>query len=282
MANAAKKSALRVEVEGKTVAKINLLITGLFSFPVKLYSPVSNTESYSLHLGCPDCKAPVQQPRRCSNEKCDNHKGFASHNPPIRVAVEGETAVQIEDSDLEELNLPTAEAFVTEAVISTKDAEPYRLFGEGGYYLVPENMVANMAYAAVCGALKKSKQVIVGRYTLRGKQEKLALILPMEDALVIQNIPFYGQVRPVPKVLDDANISAKDIAQAQALMAVAGGSFDYQATTDRYADAMRELVTDKIKGTLKKGRSKKKVSPPPADAGRRALDEMFAASGVAV
>jgi hypothetical protein len=45
---------------------------------------------------------------------------------------------------------------------------------------------------------------------------------------------------------------------------------------------MRELVTEKIKGTLKKGRSKKKVSPPPADAGRRALDEMFAASGVAV
>src|ERR1700733_2223920 len=103
----AKKQLTGVKVQGKTIQNLTMLL-GPVPFEIKLYTPYDRTNKNTLHLGCPDCYAPVKQPRKCSGV----HGELQSHQSPVKIFTDGETTVAVTEDDLTNLELPSASQFV--------------------------------------------------------------------------------------------------------------------------------------------------------------------------
>lgn len=115
-----------------------------------------------------------------------------------------------------------------------------------GYYLGIDSPAAAKPYVLLREAMERHQRVGLGKIALHGR-ETLAMIRPMEDALVMQVLLWPHQIRPMDGVLPErqAEVARNEVSAAEALMD-SFGELSEDDLHDHYREALEEIVAAKL------------------------------------
>jgi len=219
---------------------------GLVSIPIKLYSAV---QSSGLDLDMLDSRDHAHIRYLRVNEH--THKEV-----PYEKIVKGyklnDDYVILEDRDFEDAAPEKTKVIEIESFVDVADVN--LMYYETSYYTEPETK-NNKAYALLVAALKKSGKAGLARFVLRNN-ENLCIIHPVDHVLVVTKIRFAQEIRSTEDlVIDDVNVSKKELDMGLALIKQYEEDFDVSKFKDDYHDELLKIIQAKAKGkrpTIKK------------------------------
>ncbi|MFD0163864.1 Ku protein [Streptomyces decoyicus] len=155
-----------------------------------------------------------------------------------------DTVVPLSDDDLDALPLPTAKTLTILAFVAGGDIDPLQM-GKG-YYLGIDSPAAAKPYVLLREAMERHQRVGLGKIALHGR-ETLAMIRPMEGALVMQVLLWPHQIRPMDGVLPERQpeVAPAEVAAAETLMD-SFGELSEDDVHDHYREALEEIVAAKL------------------------------------
>ncbi|WP_371127159.1 Ku protein [Streptomyces sp. 2112.3] len=156
----------------------------------------------------------------------------------------GDTVVPLSDDDLDALPLPTAKTLTILAFVAGGDIDPLQM-GKG-YYLGIDSPAAAKPYALLREAMERHQRVGLGKIALHGR-ETLAMIRPVEGALVMQVLLWPHQIRSLDGVLPErqTEVAPAEVAAAETLMD-SFGELSEDDVHDHYREALEEIVAAKL------------------------------------
>ncbi|WP_377298159.1 Ku protein [Rhizobium sp. SGZ-381] len=125
-----------------------------------------------------------------------------------------------------------------------------KLYFDRPYYLSPSSPADDEGLAVFARAMKKEGVAALGEAVLF-RRNRILLIRPQADALVATTLNYDYEVRAkatVFKGIPDVSFDDEMLELAGHIIAKRSGTFDPSAYTDRYNDALGELVKAKIEG----------------------------------
>ncbi|MFG2893467.1 Ku protein [Streptomyces sp. NPDC048248] len=158
--------------------------------------------------------------------------------------VDKDTVVPLSDEDLDALPLPTAKTLTILAFVAGGDIDPLQM--DKGYYLAADGAAAAKPYVLLRDAMERHQRVGLGKVALHGR-ETLAMIRPVEGALVMQVLLWPHQIRPMEGVLPDREVEvpADEVEAAETLMD-SYGDLSEEDVHDHYREALEEIVAAKL------------------------------------
>ncbi|MEV5125016.1 Ku protein [Streptomyces decoyicus] len=214
---------------------------GLVTIPVAAYNATDSSTSVSfVRIHTADGGRVRNQPV-CSLEDVEI--------PPDEIGRgykpdDGDTVVPLSDDDLDALPLPTAKTLTILAFVAGGDIDPLQM-GKG-YYLGIDSPAAAKPYVLLREAMERHQRVGLGKIALHGR-EQLAMIRPMEGALVMQVLLWPHQIRPMDGVLPERQpeVAPSEVAAAETLMD-SFGELSEDDVHDHYREALEEIVAAKL------------------------------------
>ncbi|AJT68720.1 Non-like proteinous end joining protein Ku [Streptomyces lydicus] len=213
---------------------------GLVTIPVAAYSATDTTASVSfVRIHTADGGRVRNQPV-CSLEDAEVPQDEIGRG----YKADGDTVVPLSDEDLEALPLPTAKTLTILAFVDGGDIDPLQM-GKG-YYLSADGAAAAKPYVLLRDAMERHRRVGLGKVALHGR-ETLAMVRPMEDALVMQVLLWPEQIRPMEGVLPESGVDlgTKEVSAAESLMD-SYGELSEDDVHDHYREALEEIVAAKL------------------------------------
>lgn len=233
---------------------------GLVNIPVSLHSTEDN---HDLKFNLIDSR----DENRIKYQKINEMTGEEVPWEKIAKAYEFDDGsyVVMTDDDFEKADLL---AIKTLDIISFINKEELSLiFLEKPYYIAPEKG-GEKPYVLLREAMKKSNKIAVAKVVLRTKGY-LAAVYPMDDALVLNIIRYYDEIRPLEDLglPHEAKISDKEMELAESLI----DGMTSEWNPEDYKDEYREAVMKRIQSKSKKGgivEEEKKIEGGPATSGK--------------
>ena len=172
--------------------------------------------------------------------------------------------VVLEPQELDAIKLKSTRAIDIESFVDLKDVHPSRF--EAVYYVGPNGDVAKQTYALFCQVLKNSNKAGVGRIILRDKED-VVLLTSEGNGLIMYKLRYPDEIRSLNDVpgLDEIVVDESQLALAQTLVDSLATPFSKINFTDRYKDALMEMVNEKIAGKEIVSISEEKEDPPVID-----------------
>jgi DNA end-binding protein Ku len=214
---------------------------GMVAIPVRMYL-ATESRSVSFRMLCPSCGRPIRQKRWCPHE--DREIAWTETARGYEVAKD--EYVQIDDADLERLPLSTTQAVEILEFVDDKEIDP-GVYIKGAYYLEPEAVGAK-PYALLRQALETTGRVAIGRIALRDREHLCRLALH-EDGLVLNTLHWPDEIRDLHELkLPGADVTVDDRELEMAVMLIDNltAAFDPARHTDRYRDALLQIVEEKM------------------------------------
>mgnify|MGYP001555653468 FL=1 len=215
---------------------------GLVAIPVKLYSATEAARGISFNLLHKTCGSRLRQQYFCIKEdvpvsRDEMVKGYEFAKDQYVMFTPDELKA------MEEAGTQTAD--ISEFVpISAIDP----VYFDKAYYIAPDKGGAK-PYALFAKALRESKRCAVGRWAARGKQY-IVMIRPVEDGLVMQQLMYAGEVRPISEI-DIPNIEVRDAELKLAKQLIdqqTSATFDPAQYTDEVTESIEKAVQQKVEG----------------------------------
>ncbi len=215
---------------------------GLVAIPVKLYSATEPSRGVSFNLLHSTCGSRLRQQYFCIKEdipvsRDEIVKGYEFAKDQYVMFTPEELKA------MEEAGTQTAD--INEFVpISAIDP----VYFDKAYYIAPDKGGAK-PYALFAKALRESKRCAVGRWAARGKQY-IVMIRPVEDGLVMQQLMYAGEVRPISEI----DIPKMDVREAELKLAKqlieqqTTAKFDPEQYTDEVTERIEAAVQRKVEG----------------------------------
>ncbi len=175
--------------------------------------------------------------------------------------------VLLEDEEIERVKIESRKTLELVQFVDSADIDP--LYYEKPYYVVPADDLAEEAYIVLREALRRAKKVALGQLSVRGS-EKLIAIKPCGKGLLLEMLRYADEVHEGQnffKGIGTAKPAAELLDLATTLIDKRSAPFDAGEFHDRYADALRQLVTRKAKG-----RGRKVVEDVAEPTGRKAAN----------
>jgi DNA end-binding protein Ku len=226
---------------------------GLVSIPVKLFSAANSSSGISFNMLHAKCGSRVKQQYICPQE--DNvvvpreeiSKGYEFAKDQYVLFTTEELKA------LEEESTQTVE--VTEFV-PVSEVEP--VYYDKPYYLGPDKGGAK-AYWLLNEALKTTGRVALAKYAARGKQY-LVMLRPMDGGLVMQQLLYADEVRPISEIgLDRENVAEAELKLATMLIGQrAADHFHPEA----YEDEVKKRIQQQLKRKIETGEEISTAPPP--------------------
>ncbi|MER6615661.1 Ku protein [Streptomyces xantholiticus] len=213
---------------------------GLVTIPIKV---INATESHEISFR----QIHLEDGGRIRYRKiCELDGRQLSDNEIVKgYEVAKDTLVAVTDEDLADMPLPTAKAIEIVAFVPAESIDPVRI-GDS-YYLEGDGQVAAKPYKLLRQALERSAKVAVAKFALRGR-ERLGLLRVKEDALVLHSMHWPDEIRsPASLAPPTVEIDDSEVDGALALMD-AMGEQDISHYTDRYREALEEVIAAKAQG----------------------------------
>ena len=215
---------------------------GLINIPVRLYSGSETRSGIDLDMLHKKDHAPIRYARFCREDGKevpweDIVKGYEY--------TKGDYII-LTDEDFKKANVRKSKTIdITE--FTDEDQIDIRYF-EKPYYLEPDKN-AQKPYALLREALRRSKKVAIAKFVLRNR-EHLALIKPVGNALVMNQMRFQNEVRqPSGLNLPEAeDTSKKEIDMALSLIDHLTEPFAPEDFHDTYTEELEEIIAQKAKG----------------------------------
>jgi len=120
---------------------------------------------------------------------------------------------------------------------------------ESPYYAGPDGPVAAKTYTLLAQALKASRKVGIGKVVLRDREE-VVMIAPLDGGIILYKLRQTNELR---KMEDVPQIEKKDVNKDELKLSISlvesmAAKLNELDLTDRYRDALREMVEAKIAG----------------------------------
>jgi DNA end-binding protein Ku len=215
----------------------------LVTIPVRIYNAVDTDQKISFNQLHKDDNGPVGYDKRC--KKCN--KVLNAEQIVKGYPYEPDRYVIVEKDDLDKIKLKSTKIIEIDGFIDASEVHP--TLYEAPYYAGPDGPVAVKAYSLLSAALRESGMVGVGKVVLRDRED-IVLIAPLESAVALYKLRTPKEVRSVADVpqVDGKGVDKDQLKLARNLidsMTTKLGKIDM---TDKYADALREMIEAKIEG----------------------------------
>ena len=209
---------------------------GLVSVPVNLFSSSESSAAISFNMLHTKCGSRLKQQYICAQEgsvveKDEVTKGYEfAKGQYVRFSAE-----EIKALDEKATNTIDIAEFVPLAAVD-------RIYLEKVYYL-GAGKGGERAYRLLVAALHDTGRAALGQYSARGKQY-LALIRPMGDLLVLEQLHYQGELKSTDEV-PRPDVVIKDAELALARQLIEQGSVE-EFKPENYRDMVRERVLEAI------------------------------------
>jgi DNA end-binding protein Ku len=215
----------------------------LVSCPVKLHTATTPSKRLSFNLLHKDSHERIQMkpfvPGQGTVERSDLVKGYA---------YEKDQYVVLTQDDFDKIKIESDDTMVIERFIDADAVDEVYL--DSPYYMVPDGPVAEEAYRVIHKAMRAKNKVALSRIVISGR-ERLVLISCRDKGFLVSTLRWADEVRNSQLYFDE--ISEKPIDPE--MMALAGqlidqkvGAFAPSEFTDRYEEALLEVVRAKMQG----------------------------------
>lgn len=215
----------------------------LVTIPIRIYNAVDTGETIRFNQLHKDDNGPVGYEKKC--KKCG--KALTAEEIVKGYQFEPEQYVIVSNDDLEKIKLKSTKVIEIEGFIDAKEVHP--TLYESPYFAGPDGAVAAKTYSLLTQALKASGKVGVGKVVLRDREEAV-MISPLEGGLVLYKLRSPAELRKIDTVpqIEPAEVSKDELKLAANLIESMTSNLKELDLTDRYSDALREMIQAKVQG----------------------------------
>jgi DNA end-binding protein Ku len=241
----------------------------LVSFPVELFSATAGSTKISFHQ--------IHEPtgKRVRHEKTVPGVGKVDTDEIMKgFEYEKGEYVLLDNEELDAVKLETRKTLELTQFVDYDEVSP--LFFEKPYYVAPGDKQAEEAFRVIRDALRETRKMGLGKLAIRGR-EYVAAIRPCGKGLLLETLRFEDEVREAEGFFRDVGDEAPPeelLDVAKQLIERKTAPFDAGKFKDSYAEALRELVNEKLKS--RGGKVTLDTDEPRAGGGAQVIDLMGA------
>jgi DNA end-binding protein Ku len=172
-------------------------------------------------------------------EEEDRVKGFK---------IEGNRYVLFEEEELDQVALESTHTIDIESFVPVDEVD--RIYLDESYYIVPNDEVAQEAFAVIREAMRKEELVGLARVVLY-RRERLLMLEPRDEGLLATALRYKNEVRDAKPYFEDVEnvrVPADMLKLATHILETKKAHFDPSQFEDRYEDALRDLIKAKRGG----------------------------------
>jgi DNA end-binding protein Ku len=162
--------------------------------------------------------------------------------------VEKKQYVLVEDDELDNVALESTHTIGIDEFIPMSDVD--RIYLDESYYIVPQDDVAQEAFAVIREAMKKEDLAGLARVVVY-RRERLLLLRPRGKGLLATTLRYKNEVRNEEDYFDDipsTKVPADMLKLATHILETKKGKFDPAKFEDRYENALLALIKAKHAG----------------------------------
>lgn len=215
----------------------------LVSCPVGLYKATTTANDVQFNLINPETgnriKMITTDPDTGPVDRSSLVKGYA---------VSKNNYVLFTEEELQSVKLETTRTLDIERFVDADTID--RLYWDTPYVLVPSDKQSAQAYAVIREAMAQGNRVALGRVTMHTR-ERLMGIEARGKGLLATTLRMRDEVvnfSEAQESIPDAKPEKQMIDIARTIIEQQEGAFNPDEFTDRYEDALRDLVREKAKG----------------------------------
>lgn len=155
--------------------------------------------------------------------------------------------ILIDPEEIDAIKLETKKTFELVQFVEACEIPP--LYFDKPYYITTSDELAQDAYRVVRDALRQAGKVGLGQVTMRGK-EYLAAVKPCGDGLLMETLRYADELREADALftgIEDGDSDPELLEVATSLIDRKTAAFDASAYSDKYAEALGDLLEAKRK-----------------------------------
>lgn len=229
----------RKEVIYMAVAHKGSISMGMVLIPVGLYKTTVDNDIHFNQLE-KESKARIKYKKYCSH--CG--KEVAPQDIIKGYEYEKDKYVVMTDDELERIK--TRKDKTIHIVQFSKMSEVNMIYYEQDYYAIPE-AGAEKAFELLRQALLLEKKVAIAK-TVMGTNEKLLVLYPLKDGLIVKTLFYNDEIVAVPKQIPKMKLSEQELDMARMLIQNMTEPFDASSYQDEYQARLRDAIMKKIQG----------------------------------
>ncbi|MBR0656827.1 non-homologous end joining protein Ku [Plastoroseomonas arctica] len=227
----------------------------LVACPVSLYPAISGSEQIRFHLINPATG------NRIRTQTIDPESGEVERKELVRgYEYEKDQYILLTDEEIKSVRLESTRTIDIEHFVDAAAID--RIWWNDPYYLVPDGKAGIDAFTVIREAMAHASKIALARVVL-GTRERIVAIEPRGKGMLVTTLRSHDEVRSEKALFDavpEAKTNAGMVDIAERIIAQQAGPFDPTAFTDRYEEALRELIQSK-----QDGGGGGVTAPPPRD-----------------
>jgi DNA end-binding protein Ku len=156
--------------------------------------------------------------------------------------------VTLTNEELEHIKLESTKTIEIERFVDVSDIDMN--YFDSPYYIVPDGKVAAEAYKVILDAMAEEKVAGLGRVVLSSREHPL-IVQAADGGLTMTTLRTKEELRDASEYfseIPEVKIDKRMVEMAKSIIEKMKGDFDPGFFTDRYQDALQELVQAKVKG----------------------------------
>jgi len=215
----------------------------LITIPVRLFNAISSADKIALNQLHKGCNSRLKQKMICPDHgEVDREqivKGYEYEN---------DNYVVIEDSDLKAIRLETTKIIELVSFANASQLDP--IFLDAPYYVSPDGPVAEEGFRVLREAMRELNRVAIGRVVLSGREHIVALGV-QDKGLRMSTLRYVSEIKaaaPYFEAIKNGNVNSAQLGLAKQLVEQFTTDFKPEEFTDRYRDALMDVIKTKIAG----------------------------------
>jgi len=156
--------------------------------------------------------------------------------------------VTLSNEELDHIKLESTKTIEIERFVDARDIDIN--YFDAPYFIVPDGKVAAEAYKVIRDAMAEEKVAGLGRVVLTSREHPL-IVQPHDEGLMMTTLRAKEELRDAADYFNeipDVKVDKRMVDMAKSIIEKMKGDFDPGFFSDRYQDALQELVQAKVKG----------------------------------
>ena len=214
----------------------------LVSIPVEIYSATRSGPTIAFHQ--------VHEPsgKRVRYEKVVPGIGPVDRDEILKgYEVSKGEYVLLDPEEIEKVKLESRKTLDLTQFVDLSAIDP--IYYDRPYFVTPADDLAEEAFIVLREALKRSNKVGIGQLAMRG-QEYVVSLKPCGKGMVLETLRYEEEVNKASSYFRDIGSAKPDpdlLDLANTLIEKKSGDFDASEFHNRYVDALKALIKEKIK-----------------------------------
>ena len=215
----------------------------LVTIPIRIYNAVDTEETIRFQQLHKEDNGAVGYEKKC--KKCG--KTLTGEEIVKGYEFEPEQYVIVSSEDFAKIKLQSTKLIEIEGFIDAGEIHP--TLYEAPYLAGPDGAVAAKTYTLLSEALKASGKVGIGKVVLRDREETV-MISPQDGGIMLYKLRQPNEIRKMDDVpqIERREVSKEELKLSISLVDSMSANLKEMDLTDRYRDALREVIDAKIAG----------------------------------